>query len=417
MSILIKNVTLNQKKTDILIKDGKFDKIGKLNGVHADEILNGEDKAVLPAFYNMHTHASMSLLRGYSDDKNLFDWLRQDIWPIEEKLTADDIYVASKLAAAEMIHSGTAGFCDMYFEQASTMRSVDETGLRALISFVEMDMFNNEMVTQKIKGTQEFLNLSNPCPERIEKIIAVHSVYMASDTMLNFAYETATKNNMKLNIHACETKKEVDDCYEQNGCSPIEKLYKHKLLGKNTILAHSVWLNEKDIELIKETETTVCTNPASNMKLCSGIFDFEALSKAGCKITLGTDGASSNNNLNMIDEMKLLAFGSKIRSMIPTTATAAEVFKIASLNGARFFGIDAGEIAEGKIADCQLVDLNNVFLTPAYNLISNMVYSADSSCVDTVICDGKILMQNGVIPWEKETIAQARQVCADLIKR
>lgn len=416
MSILIKNVLLNGARTDILVDNGRFEKIGKLQGAHADEIFDGEDKAILPAFYNMHTHCAMNLLKGYGDDKDLFDWLSGDIWPAEDKLTARDIYVGTKAGIAEMIRSGTVGFNDMYFEQPSIMQAAAEAGVRAKVAFVEVDNFDAKQRDMKIKGTADFLALPVPAPERVQKQIGVHAVYTSSEEMMDLARKTARENAMSLHIHACETKKEVDDCFEKYGCSPIELFAKHGLLGENTVLAHAVWVNDKDIELVVETKTVLCANPSSNLKLCSGIMPFDKLQKAGCRLTLGTDGASSNNALNMLFEMKMLALASKIQSGDPKAANAQDVFNVASENGARAFGVDAGEIAEGKTADCVLVDLTNPFLTPRYNLISNMVYSADTSCVDSVICAGAFVMKNRVIDWERDILNEARDIANRLKK-
>ena len=219
---------------------------------------------------------------------------------------------------------------------------------------------------------------------------------------------------MKLHIHACETRKEVDDCLAAHGCSPIVYLEKLGALSPQTILAHAVHLDDRDIDIILKHGVTLCTNPASNLKLCSGAFMFKKLWNKGAFITLGTDGSASNNNVSMLDEMKLAALSAKMQSGDPTAGSAEQVFQTATKNGAAALGLDAGVIAEGKLADCLLVDLNNPLLVPNYNLISNMVYSADSSVIDTVFCNGRVLMQDKRIDGEEEILRQAKKIAAKL---
>ena len=294
------------------------------------------------------------------------------------------------------------------------MQAVCDLGLRAAVSFVQMDFFEQEKTAAKKADTAKFLALENPCPERISKVMAVHAVYTVSEELIRFAVQTAEENNMFLHIHACETQKEVDDCIAAHGCSPIEYMEKLGALSPRTILAHAVHLSDSDIDIILKHGVKLCTNPASNLKLCSGAFMFKKLWDSGAFITLGTDGSASNNNVSMLDEMKLAALSAKLQSGDPTAAAAEQVFQAATRNGAEALGIDAGVIAEGKLADCILVDLNNTLLVPNYNLISNMVYSADSSVIDTVLCNGRILMQNKKIDGEEEIISQARKIAAKL---
>ena len=417
MTILIQNVLHENKNVDILINKGRFAKIApalSLSAESAGTVIDGSDKAILPAFYNLHTHAAMSLLRGLGDDKELFHWLSEDIWPREAKFDDEIIYWGTKLAMLEMIRSGTVAFSDMYFEQKAIMQAVCDMGLRAAVSFVQMDFFEQEKTEAKKADTAKFLALENPCPERISKVMAVHAVYTVSEELIRFAVQTAEENNMFLHIHACETRKEVEDCIAAHGCSPIEYLEKLGALSPRTILAHAVHLSDIDIDIILKHGVKLCTNPASNLKLCSGVFMFKKLWNKGAFITLGTDGSASNNNVSMLDEMKLAALSAKLQSGDPTAAAAEQVFQAATRNGAEALGIDAGVIAEGKLADCILVDLNNTLLIPNYNLISNMVYSADSSIIDTVLCNGRILMLNKKIDGETEIISQARKIAAQL---
>lgn len=416
MSILIKNILHQEKRVDILIDGNKFAKIGSNLDVTADIEIDGSSKAIIPPFYNTHTHAAMSILRGFSDDKPLFDWLQEDIWPIEDKLTSDDIYVASRLAILEMIKSGTVFFSDMYFNWASTIRAVQEMGVRAAISVVELDMFNPELTAAKKIATNDFFSAPNPCPERVIKCISCHAVYTVSDELFSFAQQLAQEQNLYMHIHACETAKEVVDCKEKCGMSPIEKLNSLGLLTNKTILAHAVHLDDNDIAIIKKSGCFLSTNPISNMKLNSGSFMFDRLyQEIPLQITLGTDGAASNNNLSMLESAKFCSMLAKLQADCALSGKAHEVFEVASKNGAVAFGLNAGKIAEGYLADCLLLDLNNVFLTPNYNLISNVIYSADSSCICDVICDGKILMFERKVEGEKEIISQAQALAEKIM--
>ena len=416
MSILIKNVLHNNQTTDVLIEGNKFSSIAQNIEVNAEKIIDGSNKAILPAFYNTHNHAAMSILRGFGDDKPLFEWLNEDIWPIEDQLTEDDIAVASRLAILEMIKSGTVFFADMYFFGERTMQAVADMGIRAAISRVEMDLFDEQKAEQKKIDTANFIDFPNPCPQRIIKCLSCHAVYTVSDELFKFAKETAEKQDWFMQIHVSETKQEVDDCFAKWGMSPVAKLDSLGVLTPKTILAHAVHLSDEDIAIIKKRGCYLSTNPISNLKLNSGMFMFEKLYEAMPEnITLGTDGASSNNNLNMLDSMKFCSLVAKAESNSALGGKAQDIYKVATTNGAKAFGLDAGEIKEGCLADCLLVDLDNVFLTPNYNIISNMVYSADSSCVCDVICDGRLIMENGKVAGEKEIIDNAKKL-AEKIK-
>lgn len=410
MSILLHNVTLNRQKTDILIENGRFAKIAPQQKAPAAQIVDCKGLAVLPAFYNTHSHAGMSLFRGISDDKNLFDWLNHDIWPREARLTPQMIYTATKFSILEMLKSGTVFFADMYFEPEMILKAAAEMGVRAAVSLSTCDLFDPRRRKSEEAKVEAYMALPNPAPERLSKVLTIHAVYTASAELIRFNVETAAKHNLRLHVHACETAKEVADCRKQHGCSPIQYLDKLGALCDKTILAHAVFLDDADIDLLAKKGVWLSTNPSSNYKLASGVFMLQKLLDRGCKITMGTDSMASNNNLSMLDEMKLCALSAKIQSNNPTAGAAADIFKIATRNGAEAFGIDAGEIQEGRLADCILVNLDNHFLVPDYNLVSNMVYAADSSCIDTVICNGQIVMQNRRLSGEAELLDDIRRL-------
>ncbi len=416
MSILIKNVLHQNRQVDVLISGNRFEKIAPGIETIADKTIDGSDKAIAPAFYNTHCHAAMSILRGYGDDKPLFEWLREDIWPIEAKLTAEDIYTASRLAVLEMIKSGTVFFADMYFYGEETMRAVDEMGIRAAVSLVEMDMFDFEQTKSKMAATERFLAGTNPCPERIIKGLSCHAVYTVSSELLAYAARTAEEHNLTMQIHLSETAGENADCLEKYGMTPTERLDSFGLLTPKTTLAHAVHLNQHDVEIIRARGSFLSHNPVSNLKLNSGLFAFEDLyHRLPGKVTIGTDGASSNNNLSMIESIKIASLAAKYQADSATAGKAADVYSAATKNGAQAFGLDAGEIREGALADCLLLDLNNPFMVPAYNLTSNLVYAADSSAVADVICDGRLVMENRYVNGEAEIVAAARKLANKII--
>lgn len=220
-----------------------------------------------------------------------------------------------------------------------------------------------------------------------------------------------------VHTHLSETRKEVEDCLAAHGKRPVEYLHDLGLLSPNLILAHAIWMDEAEMALLAEHGVQVVHCPVSNMKLCSGQFDYKGMRRHGVPVALGTDGCSSNNTLDMFGEMKMASLLAKVTAMDPTLFPAHEAFDSATLVGAAMYGLDAGRIASGKLADCILVDLDHVRMVPNHNLISNAVFSAGSGCVDTTICDGRVLMQGGVVAGEAEIVARVREVIARLTHR
>ena len=408
---LIKNVVLDNNKVDVLIEGNKFKKIAQKIEDKADKEIEANGKAILPAFYNCHTHISMTLLKGLTDEKELMDWLQQDIWPREAKMKPEDIYTASRFAILEMIKGGTVFCNDMYFFAEETMKAMDEMGVRGFVCKPELCItYTKEELEEKKQKVLDFLEYKNPNEQRIIKGIACHSVYTLSPEFLQFYSDLAKKHNMYLHIHACETKKEVDECNEKHGCSPIKYLEKFGLLTEKTMLAHCVHVTDEDIELIKKYNCRIAHCPISNMKLKSGQMPYQKLLDNNVHITLATDGSASNNSLSMIQEMKVCALSAKIQAQSSKAGSVDSIFKTATLNGAKAFGIDAGIIEEGKIADFILVDLNHYLLLPNYNLISNMIYSAQNDCVTDVFCDGVQIMKDRKVKNEEKICEDFRKL-------
>lgn len=429
--ILIKDVLLDNEKKYIVTTNSYISKIIPANDVIAIEnntlffrtnrqenksanstisfslLINGENKAILPAFYNLHCHAGMNILRGYSEDLPLFDWL-QKIWAREALLSAQDIYNGTRLAILEMIKSGTVFFADMYWYNEEVVRAVEEMGIRCDVGVCVMDRLGNKAIDEKFDYIREF-NKTNNC-DRISVSPAPHAIYTCSKELYQRCYDLANECDVRMQTHVSETLQEVEECKQQhNGLSPVEYLNEINVLDNRTIAAHCVHFSEKDAEIFAKQGSIAVHNPCSNMKLSSGAFNMPLMKDKKCNITLGTDGCSSNNNLSMMEEMKFACLLSKITFQKADILTAKEVFKMATVNGAKAYNINAGEIKEGKLADFILVDLNNERLQPLYDIIHNIVYASDSSCIDTVVCNGEIVMQNHKVRNEEEIIEIAKR--------
>lgn len=414
MSILIKNILLNNEEKDIFIEGNKITEINNIINREAEHKIEGKNKAAIPGFFNAHTHAAMTLMRGYSDDLIVMEWLKKKIWPFEAKLTEEDVYWGAKLACLEMIKSGTTFFNDMYWHYHGTAKAVEEMGIRATISAVFIDFFDKKKAKEQRKLNLKIFEETKKYSDRVNFALGPHAIYTVSKESLQWAKEFADKNKCLIHIHLSETKQEVEDCKKNHGKTPIEYLDDMGFLGPNIIACHCIYIDEKEIQILKKNDVKVVLIPTSNMKLSSGVSPLKQIKKAGLTVSLGTDGCASNNNLDMFEEIKIASILQKLNLMDPTALPAQEVFEIATINGAKSFGIDAGVIEEGKLADLLLIDLNKPFMIPSHNLVSNIVFSANGSCVDTTICDGKILMQNGKVEGEEEIIIKASEIARDL---
>ncbi len=384
-SLLIKNVLLDGEKKTLLCRDGRFVSLDAAPGAEAARVIDAEGLAILPAFYNTHTHAAMTLMRGYGDDRPLHEWLEQWVWPYEDSLGAKDIRRGSEIAIREMISTGTVFFNDMYFFIDETIDLVKASGMRAAIGVTLMDNHPKALRDEKSALVRAWED-----SERLLLTVAPHSVYTASKDTLQEAAKLARENGRKIHIHISETAKEVKECLAKTGMTPVRYLDSLGLLGPDVIAAHCVHVDKEEWDILAERGVTVSHCPCSNMKLGSGRFPYELAIASGARITLGTDGCSSNNNLDMREEMKTAALLAKVTGDA-ALLSAPQVLKWATRNGAEAFGYDAGEIARGRLADAILVDLGNPKMNPCHNLISNWVYAADSSCIKYVICNGKVL--------------------------
>jgi len=409
VSILIRGARLGKEQQDILIEGNRITRIAaKIHG-KAEHILEANGKAVFPGFYNTHTHAAMTLFRSYGDDMKLQQWLTEKIWPVEEKLTATEVYAGAKLACLEMLKSGTVFFNDMYFHHLETARAAAELGMRAAIGDTFLDVLlrdtpeNIKSRVQKTFAAMEEYPLTIP-------VLFPHSIYTVNTENLLLIKELAEKYNCRMHIHLSETEQEVKDCLSKNGKGPVEYLKTLGILSPNLTIAHVVWLREAEIQTLAEHQVSVAHCPTSNMKLAVGsALPYALLRKYGVNVTLGTDGCASNNTLDMTQTMKFAALLAKHAAHDPTMLPAAEALQMATRNGAKAFGIDAGIVEEGRIADLVLVDLKRPEFTPLHDVTANLVYAANGSCVDSVICNGKIIMQERKVEGEEQILAAAEE--------
>lgn len=420
-SILIKDTTILSDsiiKGSVLVVDNKIEEIStNLVDKDADIVINGQNKIIMPGLINTHSHVAMTLLRGVGDDQDLQTWLNEYIWPREAKLNEELVYAGSKLAMAEMIKTGTTTFNDMYFYMEKTAKAVEESGMRALLGYGMIDLFDEKKRKSELNETKKFIDkCHNTADGRVQVAVAPHAPYTCSEEILKESKKLADTHNLKLHIHVSETKQEVTDLQKERNETPFEYLNNIGLLDENTIAAHGVWTTPEEMKILKEKDVSISHNPSSNMKLASGIAPVNNYIKNGINVGIGTDGVSSNNNLDMFSEMKLTALLQKVNTLDPKVLPAKETFDMATKNGAKALGVNSGKIKEGKLADIIIVNTNVPHMTPVRNPLSNIIYSALGTDVDTVICDGKILMENKELKTinEKEVISDAINAAAEL---
>jgi 5-methylthioadenosine/S-adenosylhomocysteine deaminase len=425
-SIMIKNATIigpEIKKGSLLIENDKITSIhNNINSNDADEVIDGEGKVLIPGLVNSHTHLSMTLMRGLADDLPLDTWLNEYIWPVEANLDGEHCYTGALLACAEMIKSGTTTCSDMYFFMDHVAQALEESGLRGVLSHGMIDQGDPDKRKQEFKETTRIIKKCHDTADgRIKVAFGPHSPYTCSRELLEGVRKEADKYGLKIHIHVAETSYEVDQTIETQGKRPFEYLEDIGFLKEDVMAAHAVWLSDNEMDIIKEREVKLSHNPASNMKLASGVAPISKLLSKGICVSLGTDGAASNNNLDLLEEMKIAALLQKVNTPDPTVLSAEEVFKVATINGATVMGLDdeIGTIEVGKKADLVLVDMRSPHLTPFRHPISHLVYSANGSDVDTVICNGKILMQEKELLTiqENELMLQAEESSRDLLSK
>lgn len=408
MKILIKNIKeihspFSETKKDqfILIEDQIIKKIGKMSrlehSVKYDYLIDAADKILMPGFINTHTHAAMTLMRGYADDMPLDKWLQNKIWPFEARLDSEDIYWGTALAVMEMIKTGTTTFSDMYFSMEKVAEIVEKSGIRAVLA--EGLIESNDGQDGLNQALDFALNYNGAAEGRITTMLAPHAPYTCGRDYLEQIKELAQKNDLPVHIHLSESKKEVKDFLDKYQQSPIKYLADFNFFDNHVLAAHCVHLEAGDLEILKDNNLQIAHNPMSNAKLANGIAPITKYLQNGINVSLGTDGVSSNNSLDMLKEARMASYLQKIKDEDPTVIDTSDILEILTVNGAEALNLNQlGLIAEGKMADLQLIDLkNDTFYYPHHNNLSNLFYAADSRSIDTVIVAGKILMENNEI--------------------
>jgi 5-methylthioadenosine/S-adenosylhomocysteine deaminase len=376
-----------------------------------DETIDAAGALLAPAFANAHTHAAMTLFRGYGGDLPLLRWLQEKVWPVEANLDAEDVYWGARLACVEMIRTGTARFWDMYWQPAATARAVLDSGLRATIGGPLFDL-DGETDAMKAAALTSLEELGAFGPE-IGLALAPHSIYTVSEGLLRWTAEIAAERGVAVQIHLSETEQEVLDCVAAHGERPAQYLDRLGLLDERTMLAHGVWLDRAELDLIAERGATVVTNPVANLKLASGgPFPYPAARDAGVAVALGTDGAGSNDSLDLLSDLKTFALMQRHATGDPTVLPAAEALEVAT--GARAEILGVGEpLTVGAPADFLLLR-GDAYEIGLGDLSSDLVYAASGSVVDTTVVAGRPLMLGGRVEGAEETLARAAERAARL---
>jgi 5-methylthioadenosine/S-adenosylhomocysteine deaminase len=413
------------EKGFIVIENGKISQVGKAEDVlsiKAEKTLDGQGKVALPGLVNCHTHVAMTLFRGIAEDKPFDEWWRDTIWPLETKLRRGDIYAGALLGCLEMIKSGTTCFADMYFHEDAVAEAVKKSGLRGVLASGIIEAGNSRLGKRMLKEAIKIAHKYHGYADgRIRVQLGPHTAYTCSPKLLKKVREAATELKIGLHLHLAESESMAEAVKENFGLSEVGLLEKINFLRPDVLAAHCIHLSKKDIRIMKRHNVKVAYNPIANMKLASGIPKIHDLSMFGLTIGIGTDGAACNNSLDMFESMKFAALLQKVFYKNPTVMPAEKVLRMATIEGAKALGLEkvVGSLEVGKRADLILVNFEKPHLTPLHDLYASLVYSTRGSDVDTVIVDGKILMENRMVKTlnETEVMQKAQKIVRDLIGR
>jgi len=432
VDLLIRNARLQGDVVDISIRGGSIEAItaaaprpaeptepaaGPAAGPDAKpaavpdgyRVLDASGLVAMPSLRNGHTHAAMTLFRGWGDDMPLMAWLQDRIWPAEARLTEQDVYRGTRLAIVEMIRSGTTHFNDMYWHAPAIARAASEMGVRAHVGAAFVDLGQASVAARWRAAMDEWLEQRDAWGPRIRATIAPHAIYTVSEEHLTWLGTVAEEADLPLHIHLSETLGEVTDCVAAHGVRPTALLERAGLLKSRLIAAHGVYLDPDEFELLGRAGATVVHNPAANLKLATGgILDYAAATTAGVRVILGTDGVASNNNHDLFEEMKLAALLQKHRGQDATLLPASEAIALATSEPAQLLGSGHGTLEVGEPADLLLLDLSLPATQPGHDLNSDLVYAANGSVVHTTICAGEVLMHD-----RKLEVADEGEICAE----
>lgn len=423
MKTLVKNAYVldmigevaNIEKKDILINDNVIESIEKDINLEVDEKINARNMLVMPGLVNTHTHLAMSIFRGYKADRKLMDWLENAIFPVEDKLKPEDIYWNSYLSCLEMIKSGTTTCNDMYFGMNKTVEAINDTGLRAVVAWCMKD----DSIKDKVEQTRKYAKLYNKKDSKIKIYVSADAPHTCNPDTIKLCVDLAKELKTGMHIHLAETIEEESKIKSRYNKRSTEYLNDLDVFDVPVVLAHGIYVSDSDIEILKNIKGGISHNPISNCKLSSGICDVVKLRKNGINIGLGTDGIGSTTTMDMFEEMKTAAYLQKVNTMQPSSILAYDILKMATIEGAKVLGMEdeIGTLEPGKKADMIFIKTDKLHLCPENDVCANLVYSANGADIESVMIDGKIIMQNRkmVNLDEKEVIRQVKKIAKRLL--
>lgn len=416
-------ITMNEAMPYIegtmIIDNGRIAAIGRTEDTIVPEQcerIDGKGKLFMPGLVNTHNHAAMTLLRGYADDLALQVWLEEKMWPNEARFTASDVHWGAMLAIVEMLKGGTTCFIDMYDHMDEVAKAVEQSGMRACLTRGIIALAPPEVVQAKLADGRAFAeNWHGQAEGRITTMMSPHSPYTCPPDFIEKVVDVAVELDLPIHTHMSETAREVHENEKQYGLRPVEHLEKLGVFSRPCLVAHAVHLNDEEIRLLAQHNVRVSHNPGSNLKLASGIARVPELLEAGVLVSLGTDSAASNNNLDMFEEIRLAALLHKGVSGDPTAIPAMEALRMGTVNGAKSLGLaDVGTLEPGMKADFIALHADQAHLLPKTDYISHVVYSASSKDVTDVWVDGRQLLRNGELTTlDEEKIKYEFSACYD----
>ncbi len=428
--ILIKNadvLTLNEngdvlRCTDVAIARGRIQAVGAVPpGFQPDEVIEARDHVVTPGFFNAHTHAAMTFERGWADDLPFDRWLNERIWVAESALTPEDVRWGAYLAAAEMIRSGTVGFADHYFYMDEVAQVVEQAGLRATLAWCVFGMGAETEIGNGLEGSIEFVERwQGAAGGRIRTVLGPHSPYACPPGFLSTVAERAAQLGVGIHIHVAESRDQLESSLATRGVTPVKLLEQRGVLDQPLIAAHCIYITPDDMDILQGKSVNVVQCPNCHMKLGMGVTPVPELLARGVNVALGTDGAASNNDLDMLEEARLATLMQKNHHLDPVILPAELTLRLATRSGARALGFpESGVIAPGRPADLLLFDFRKPHLRPRHNLLSNVIYSAKSSDISYVIVDGQVLMRAGELTTldEERVLYEAERRAWRMVKR
>lgn len=408
---------LSLLRGDLLMVDGKIAAIGKITEIPKNTtIVDADDWLVMPGFVNTHTHVAMTLLRGYGADRNLSSWLQDYIWPAEAKLSDEDVYWGSALGIAEMLAAGVTTFADMYDHMDAVATAVEESGIRAQLCRGMIGMYDKQGRSID-ENDQLYSRWHGAANGRIQVWYGPHAPNTCDIDYIQEVVKHARERQTGIHIHVSETQEEVAFVEKTYGVSPVEMLARANIFDVPNLYAHAVWLNKEEIKYLGRHDVAIAHNPASNMKLASGMAPVIAMRDAGITVGIGTDGASSNNRLSVLRDMQLAALMHKMRDYMPTAIKAEEAVSMATIEGARALRRqdEIGSLVVGKEADVICLKMDQPWLTPNFDPIATLVYAAESRDVVRTYVAGKLCYDDG--QWPSLDIEKIRDKAINIAKR